>query len=215
MRWWRPALAQLSRSAETGVLAAARPDGRPGRELARASSAASRRGIAWFGLTAVLAASGGRRRRAAAEGAAAWLAATGVAGLVKRRVGRRRPALPARLGPATNSSSMPSSHAASAVAYAVAAGLVDPPIGVGAGSLAALVAWSRVAAQRHFPTDVAAGAALGGITGLLVHGAAARLRPARPGSGGPEDGQDDGGDGPPGSANDDEGVRFGGGVRRR
>ena len=36
---------------------------------------------------------------------------------------------------------------------------------------AGLVAWSRLATTRHFPTDVAVGAAVGLAAGALVHAA--------------------------------------------
>jgi membrane-associated phospholipid phosphatase len=73
---------------------------------------------------------------------------------------------------------MPSSHSAGALAYATAATLALPPAGVVLVPIAVLVAWSRVATARHFPTDLLVGGALGVTTGAAVH-VALRPRPAR------------------------------------
>jgi membrane-associated phospholipid phosphatase len=57
---------------------------------------------------------------------------------------------------------MPSSHTATAFAFATAAAIQH----LAAASLfvpAATVAWSRLRTRRHFPTDVVAGAVLGVI----------------------------------------------------
>ena len=70
---------------------------------------------------------------------------------------------------------MPSSHTAGAAAYATAATLTNPALGVLVVPAAATIAWSRVAAARHFPTDVLAGAALGIIIGVGVHSVSDRL----------------------------------------
>ena len=64
---------------------------------------------------------------------------------------------------------MPSSHTAGAVAYAVAATLRTPAVGVVVVPAAVAVGWSRAATGRHFPTDVAVGAALGAVVGTAVH----------------------------------------------
>ncbi len=62
---------------------------------------------------------------------------------------------------------MPSSHTATAVAYATAASLQHPAatlLSVPAG----IVAWSRLTTRRHFPTDVLAAVTLGTAIGLLI-----------------------------------------------
>ena len=69
---------------------------------------------------------------------------------------------------------MPSSHTAGAFGYATAATLQRPGLGLVAGPLALAVAWSRAATGRHFPTDVAVGAALGVGAGAVVHAALRR-----------------------------------------
>ena len=88
---------------------------------------------------------------------------------------RRRPRAIGPRGHAPKTSSMPSSHTAGAAAYATAATLTTPALGVLVVPAAATIAWSRVAAARHFPTDVIAGAALGIVIGAGVHGVANRL----------------------------------------
>jgi membrane-associated phospholipid phosphatase len=157
------------RALETGALSKLRPDHDAGRRAAMAASEAGRHGRMWVGLSAAGALS--RRTRAAArDGIVAWGAAsTGAVGL-KRLSDRRRPRLRG-LGSAPRSSSMPSSHTASATAYATAATLRCPTAGVVLLPLAAAVAWSRAATARHFPSDVAAGALVGQLVGVTTHAA--------------------------------------------
>lgn len=85
---------------------------------------------------------------------------------VKSAVRRDRPAeLRATLVPAPASPSFPSSHAAMSTAAAIVLCAVRPrlaPVWVG---MAAVMAWSRVYAGVHHPGDVAAGVALGALTG--------------------------------------------------
>ena len=71
---------------------------------------------------------------------------------------------------------MPSAHTAAGVAYAVAVGAGAPLVALPVGGLASAVAWSRLSTGRHFPTDVAAAAALGVVIGGAV--AVARRRTA-------------------------------------
>jgi undecaprenyl-diphosphatase len=170
------AVARAARLVDDALLLSLRPHSRLGHELAVVGSLVSRRGVAWYAASAGLVAAGGRHRRAGGrhrragvDGAVAWQLATFGVGAIKRVVARRRPHLPGAAGPATRSSSMPSSHTASAVAYAVAAGLADPVTAPFAGAFAALVAWSRLAAVRHFPSDVAVGVVLGAGVGVAVH----------------------------------------------
>jgi len=60
-----------------------------------------------------------------------------------------------------DSASMPSGHASTAFAAAVAVGLVHPRLRWPLVGLASLIALSRVWLGVHYPTDVLAGAALG------------------------------------------------------
>ena len=70
--------------------------------------------------------------------------------------------------PQPTSSSMPSGHSASAVAFAVGAGLVQPVIGAALAPVAAGVAYSRVHTGAHWPSDVFFGSALGACAALLT-----------------------------------------------
>ncbi len=108
-------------------------------------------------------------RTAARDGLAAWALASASAFGLKRAIRRHRPNLVARIGSAPSSSSMPSSQAAGAIAYATAAAREEPVLGAIAVALALTVTWSRAATGRHFPTDLAAGAVLGLAAGTAVH----------------------------------------------
>ncbi|MFH8804419.1 phosphatase PAP2 family protein [Streptomyces sp. NPDC017936] len=98
----------------------------------------------------------------------AWLRATAltagahlVGSLVKRIVRRPRPVHVEPLVRTAGRHSFPSSHATSAAAAAVAYGA----LGVrGVPPLAAAMCLSRLVVGVHYPTDVAAGAALGALT---------------------------------------------------
>ncbi|MFI1398941.1 phosphatase PAP2 family protein [Streptomyces sp. NPDC020681] len=157
-----------ARAADRRLLAALRDcGGSPGIAAAvRALSFAGEHGALW--LAAGLAgATGDRERRRA------WLRATALVGAahlasmgVKRAVRRPRP--PGRpLVRTAGRHSFPSSHAASAAAAAVAFGAVHP---AGRGlvpPVAAAMCVSRLVAGVHYPTDVAAGVALGGLAACL------------------------------------------------
>lgn len=164
----------LTRLVDLALLRQARADTPAGRSVGVVLSSAARGGGLWAATTAGLAATGPARRRAGVEGMAAWAVATASASGVKRLVHRRRPPPRLAIGPRTHSSSMPSSHAASAVAYAVAAGARSPEIAPVVGALAAGVVWSRLATGRHFPADVGVAVAVGAATGAAVHALARR-----------------------------------------
>ena len=138
-----------------------------------------------WGVTAgALAVGGGSAgRRAAGHGLVAIGLASAVTNQGLKRIGRRpRPdrietAVPlARLVPLPESTSFPSGHAASAFAFATAAGQALPVAGGPLRVLAALVAYSRVHTGVHYPGDVVAGALVGSTTGGLVAALAARRR---------------------------------------
>lgn len=116
---------------------------------------------------AVMAAFPGRTRRAALHGLLAQAVASAVTnGIFKTLLPRTRP-LPEHLPvfrfvhPQPTSSSMPSGHSASAIAFAVGAGLVRPGIGAALAPAALGVAYSRVHTGAHWPSDVVFGSALG------------------------------------------------------
>ncbi|KQN89471.1 bifunctional phosphatase PAP2/diacylglycerol kinase family protein [Arthrobacter sp. Leaf69] len=136
-------------------------------EFFRRLSAVANKGKLWFGIAAVMALFPGRTRRAAVHGLLAQAVASAVTNLgFKTLLPRARP-LPEHLPafrfvhPQPTSSSMPSGHSASAVAFAVGAGLVRPALGAALAPLAAGVAYSRVHTGAHWPSDVFFGSAIG------------------------------------------------------
>ena len=146
----------------------------------RALSRTADHGKLWFGIAAALALLGGPSgRKAARRGAVSLGIASGFANLVgKPLTTRRRPErqeleeLAARQVPMPPSSSFPSGHSASALAFATGASaeatLLAPPL----LTLASLVAYSRVHTGVHYPADVIAGALIGvgaaGLAGRLL-----------------------------------------------
>ena len=141
-------------------------------------------GKLWLAVAAGLSASGGRfRRRAALRGLfAAGLASAVADGLVKVAIRRRRPERGRLMGyvpvfyPKPTTSSFPSGHAATAVAFAAGASQEVPGLALPLGAVAALVGYSRIRSGVHRPSDVTVGAALGAGAGLLTR----RLWPVAP-----------------------------------
>jgi undecaprenyl-diphosphatase len=131
---------------------------------ARALSWAGEHAALWLAAGLAGAAVDGRRRGAWLRGAALTAGAHLVSMGVKRVVRRPRPAHVEPLVRTAGRHSFPSSHATSAAAAAVAFGALGaravPP-------LAAAVCVSRLVAGVHYPSDVAAGAALGALTARL------------------------------------------------
>jgi membrane-associated phospholipid phosphatase len=130
----------------------------------------------WFLTAAALAAFGGPTGR---RGARAGVMAIGAASLVVNqpmklagnrarpdRVGHEVPQ--ARWVPMPTSTSFPSGHSASALAFAVAVGDVVPALRLPLRAAAATVAFSRVYTGVHYPGDVLVGAATGAVLGRLV-----------------------------------------------
>ncbi|WP_089955723.1 bifunctional phosphatase PAP2/diacylglycerol kinase family protein [Lentzea xinjiangensis] len=130
--------------------------------------------LLWFVVAAVLATAKGPSRRGALRGLAAIAGASAGANLVgKSLFPRRRPAadllaVPRRLAKRPTSSSFPSGHSASAAAFATAVAMESPKAGAVVAPIAAAVAYSRVHTGVHWPTDVAAGAAVGVGAALLT-----------------------------------------------
>ena len=140
----------------------------------RRLSAAANKGKLWFGIAVVMALFPGRTRRAALHGVLAQAVASAVTNLgFKTLLPRARP-LPEHLPvfrfvhPQPTSSSMPSGHSASAVAFALGAGLVRPVLGAALAPLAAGVAYSRVHTGAHWPSDVFFGSAIGAGAALVT-----------------------------------------------
>lgn len=121
----------------------------------------------WWAAAALSAAAGGPKgRRAAVAGLAGMsLAELMSNGVCKRMYERRRP--PKRLIPhddvheRPDSSSFPSGHTAAAIGFTAAVAPTSPRAGAVCAVLAAMVAVERVHTGAHYPTDVAAGAAIG------------------------------------------------------
>lgn len=136
----------------------------------------------WWGLAAALALRGGTPRRAALRGVAAITGASAAANLLgKPLFPRRRPAAEEvpehrRLVRRPTSSSFPSGHAASAAAFATAAAMESPALGLAIAPLAAAVAYSRVHTGVHWPSDIGAGA----LIGVAAAGATRHWWPLRP-----------------------------------
>lgn len=132
-------------------------------------SAAADHSLLWVGIAGLLAVAGGRfGRRAALRGLLSVAITSSIANLpAKRLTHRPRPSgRVLRLRRHPRSSSFPSGHSASAVAFATGAALELPAVGPVLGPLAAGVALSRVSTGAHYPSDVVAGAVLGGTVAL-------------------------------------------------
>lgn len=143
-------------------------------DLFRRLSAAANNGKLWFGIAGVLATFPGKPRRAALHGVIAQGVASAVTNLVfKKLLPRARP-LPEHLplfrfvNPQPTSSSMPSGHSASAVAFTLGAGLVQPVLGAAVAPLAAGVAYSRVHTGAHWPSDVFFGSLIGAGAAMVT-----------------------------------------------
>lgn len=144
----------------------------------------------WCAAAAVMATTGGRRGRISA---AAGLSALVLAQVASNGVGKRvvdRPRPPKEWIPhdevedRPDSSSFPSGHTAAAVAFTAAVAPSWPRAAAACALPAAMVALERVQSGAHYPTDVAAGAAIGLTAAWLVrHAPRILLRRWAPGAG--------------------------------
>jgi membrane-associated phospholipid phosphatase len=135
--------------------------------LVRRYSHLGEHGAVWLGLGTVGAVLDGRRRGRWLRGTGAVGAAYLISTSIKMAIGRRRPVvedLPHLMATPTGLS-FPSSHSTSSFAAAQAFGTLMPrsPL-LGAASA---MAFSRLYLGVHYPSDVAAGAALGTVIGSL------------------------------------------------
>lgn len=123
---------------------------------------------AWAAIAVGLCAAGERGRRAALRGSACYLSAAAAHLPIKALVGRRHPPGSARhqLGPFT--SSFPSGHAASDLAFVFGASQVLPVAFLPLSACSLAVHWSLVRKRAHYPSDVLAGGALGIAVALAM-----------------------------------------------
>ncbi|QEU90571.1 bifunctional phosphatase PAP2/diacylglycerol kinase family protein [Streptomyces kanamyceticus] len=140
-------------------------------------SRSANHGVLWFAAAAGIAATRTpRARRAALRGVASLaLASAAINTLGKRSVRRPRPLLDAvplirQLKRQPITTSFPSGHSASAVAFATGVALESRAWGAAVAPLAAAVAASRVYTGAHFPSDVLVGGALGAGAAFAVRG---------------------------------------------
>ncbi|MFB7652285.1 MULTISPECIES: phosphatase PAP2 family protein [unclassified Streptomyces] len=134
---------------------------------ARALSWAGEHAALWLAAGLAGAAVDRTRRGAWLRGTALTAGAHVVSMALKRVVRRPRPAHVVPLVRTAGRHSFPSSHATSAAAAAVAFGALGVPA---VRPLAAAVCASRLVVGVHYPSDVAAGAALGALTARLGAG---------------------------------------------
>ncbi|HEX5249108.1 MAG TPA: phosphatase PAP2 family protein [Gaiellales bacterium] len=182
---WQLALGDLAAIDEAVYRAvAATPSPALDRDLARLSRAADR-SVLWMAIAAGLAVAGGasgRRAAAAGLGSVAVTSALANAGLKHLHRRPRPDAVAAGIGAGRavrmpRSTSFPSGHAASAFAFATAAGAELPVLAFPLRCLAAAVAYSRVHGGAHYPGDVVGGAVLGGAIAATVGRSMRRLAP--------------------------------------
>lgn len=132
----------------------------------------------WCFLAAALAVGGGERgRRAASRGSVCYCITAIVANLViKPIVGRGRPpgAGDNRTGPVT--SSFPSGHAGTDLAFTLAASQEVPVLFFALAPATAAAHWSLVRSRGHYPTDVF----FGGVLAVAVVAVAWKLWPPGP-----------------------------------
>ena len=139
----------------------------------------------WVGLAAVLGVAGGPRgRRAAVRGSLCYGVTAVVVNLIKPLVGRRRPpgAGEGRTGPIT--SSFPSGHAATDLAFTLGVAQEIPVLFIPLALATSAGHWSIVRSRGHYPSDVF----VGGCVGVAVAAAVWVLRPPQ---GRRSSGQDD------------------------
>ena len=127
-----------------------------------------RRPPMWAVIAAGLSATGERGRRAALRGSVCYLSASAVHLPIKALVGRRHPPGSARHQAGPFTSSFPSGHAASDLAFVFGAAQDLPRVFVPLSACTLAVHWSLVRKRAHYPSDVIAGGALGIAVALAV-----------------------------------------------
>ncbi|MEU2285837.1 phosphatase PAP2 family protein [Streptomyces sp. NPDC013178] len=144
----------------------------------------------WWGAALLMAAAGGLRGRGAATAGVVSMALAEAAsnGVAKQLWKRRRPpeewTSHEEVHDRPDSSSFPSGHTAAAVGFTAAVTRVWPWAGAACAFPAVMIAAERVHTGAHYPSDVAAGAAIGlaaavltrRAPGLAVRALAAKVR---------------------------------------
>jgi membrane-associated phospholipid phosphatase len=127
-------------------------------------------GALWIALSLAGARLDPARRRAWLSAAALVPASLCTNAVVKRVVRRERPTLRglAPLGHAPSSPSFPSGHAATSFTAAAALGALTPGARVPLFVAASLMSLTRPYLGVHYPSDVLAGAVLGGALGVWL-----------------------------------------------
>lgn len=122
----------------------------------------------WAGIAAALAMVGPRGRRAALRGTVCYTCAALAQILIKPLVRRGRPpgAGRMRVGPLT--SSFPSGHAASDLAFNLAVAQELPLLFIPLSAATFAAHWSLVRSRGHYVTDVLAGGALGVVVAAVA-----------------------------------------------
>lgn len=136
----------------------------------RALGLAGEYGAVWMAIGATAAAADRERRTRWLAGALVAPAAIVANFAVKKAVGRQRPVITEHppLARAPSKLSFPSAHATSSAAAATAMARIAPGAKVPLTGLAALICIGRPYLGMHYPSDVAAGAALGVALGKLA-----------------------------------------------
>lgn len=138
-------------------------------------------GVLWYAVSAAMTATGPTGRQAARAGLISMGLASAVANGPAKWIARRpRPDLGPvpplrRLRRQPRTTSFPSGHSATAAGFAAAVAMESPALAVPVVALAAGVAYGRVHIGVHYPSDVAAGIALGVASAVIVR----RLRRPR------------------------------------
>jgi membrane-associated phospholipid phosphatase len=171
-----PAFVMDLRALDHAVYAAVASTDTPTLDLPlRRLSQAADRSLIWWSTSAFLAVFGGAGgRRAARAGAASLLATSAVINLGLKPLGRHRPNRDRANVPQQRhvkmptSASFPSGHSAAAFAFTNAVGTELPALALPLRLVALLIAYSRVHAGVHYPSDTLIGGIVGGATGQVV-----------------------------------------------
>lgn len=122
----------------------------------------------WGVLATLVAATGPGGRRAALRGSVCYLAAALSHLPIKAVVGRKHPQGAARLQLGPFTSSFPSGHSASELAFVLGASQEVRPLLLPLSGAMMAANWSLLRKRSHYPSDIVAGWALGAAVGLAA-----------------------------------------------